>query len=510
VVVSTLAPAEPAENRAVLSLRGIEKSYPGVRALADVDLDIASGTVHGLVGENGAGKSTLLKIVSGAIPPDAGTIAVAGEPVTRLTPRLARRLGIRMVSQERQIAGDLSVGENVLLGRLPRGRSGRVDWRAVRREAQAKLEQVGLEIDPHLQARRLSVAQLQSLEIARALSAQARLIVMDEPTAALGAGEIELLFANIRGLREFGVSILYVSHHLEEIFEIAETVTVLRDGALVATRPCAALTSDGLVELVLGRSPEALALATEIPVGDAREVVLRVQRLARAPALREASFELRAGEILCVTGAIGSGRRELARCVAGIERPDAGRIELRGRDHRPRSPRNALRHGVAFLPEDRKREGLLLDLDLVDNVGIGRLALARDPLVRPRVRRRTARELCARLRVRPAGLSRPVRLLSGGNQQKAMLARWLAVGARVFVLDEPTAGIDIGTKVEIYRLLRLLSAEGVALLVLSSDFEEIKVIADRVLVLRKGVVAGDLRRDQINERRMLALQVGAG
>lgn len=505
----TAASARAPAATPVLSLRGISKSYPGVRALDSVDLRIEAGTVHALVGENGAGKSTLLKIVSGAISADAGAIFIAGQPVAHLTPRLAHRLGIRLVSQERQIVGELSVAENVLLGRLPRDRIRRVDWRAVNREARAKLDEVRLDVPLHVQARRLSVAQLQSLEIARALSARAAVIVMDEPTAALGAGEIELLFENVRRLRDAGVSILYVSHHLEEIFEIAETVTVLRDGVVVGTYPCERLTTEGLVELMLGRSPETLEARGTSAAADQADVVMRAERLAKFPALRSVDLELRRGEILCVTGAIGSGRRELARCVAGIEHPDAGSIHVGGNGRGPRSPRDALRHGIAFLPEDRKREGLLLDLDLIDNVGIGRLALSRDFFARPRIRRRLARELCSRLDVRTPGVSRPVRLLSGGNQQKVMLARWLGVDVRILVFDEPTAGIDVGAKLEIYKLLRSLAADGVALLVLSSDFEEIKVIADRVLVLRKGVVAGELGRDEIDEDRMLALQVGA-
>jgi ABC-type sugar transport system ATPase subunit len=493
----------------VLSLRGIGKSYPGVRALDDVGIDIDPGSVHAVVGENGAGKSTLLKIVCGAVSPDAGTIAISGQSVTHLTPRLAHRLGIRLVSQERQVAPDLSVAENVLLGRLPRDRFGRVDWRAVNREARAKLDEVGLDVPLHVQARRLTVAQLQGLEIARALSARAALIVMDEPTAALGAGEIELLFANVRRLRGAGVSILYVSHHLEEIFEIAETVTVLRDGVVVGTHPCAALTSERLVELMLGRAPETADLRRAAATAAGGDVVLRAERLAKLPALRGVDLEVRRGEIVCVTGAIGSGRRELARCIAGIEQPDDGRVHISGTGRSPRSPRDALRHGIAFLPEDRKSEGLLLDLDLVDNIGVGRLALSRGLLARPRTRRRLARNLCARLDVRTRSLSRPVRQLSGGNQQKVMLARWLTVDARVLVFDEPTAGIDVGAKLEIYKLLRSLAAEGAAMLVLSSDFAEIKLIADRVLVLRKGVVAGELARDEIDEDRMLALQVGA-
>jgi ABC-type sugar transport system ATPase subunit len=497
--------ADSLSRTLAVALSHIEKSYPGVRALRGVDLAVEAGTVHALVGENGAGKSTLLKVLTGAVVPDAGSVEIGGERIPRLTPRLARKLGVRLVSQERQIAPDLSVAENVLLGRMPRGRSGRVDWRAVRRIAGERLDRMGLEVDPRVPARELGVAQLQTVEIARALSSNARVIVLDEPTAALGAPEIERLFANLRDLRDAGVAIVYVSHHLSEIFEIADSVTVLRDGQRVAERPVAGLDTAGLVELMLGRSLGELERAQQAI--DEREVALRVRGLSCAPALRGVDVAVRRGEILCITGAIGSGRRELGRCVAGLEAPDAGIIELDGIALVLRTPRHALRRGIVFLPEDRKREGLLLDLDLVDNVGVGRLALQRSPLAARRQRRRQARELCTRLRVRTPGVSQPVRLLSGGNQQKIMLGRWLNVAARVFVFDEPTAGIDVGSKLEIYDLLRDLAGQGAAILVLSSDFEEIKLVADRVIVLRRGRVAGELRGGDINEHRMLTLQV---
>jgi ribose transport system ATP-binding protein len=444
-------------------------------------------------------------VVRGAIAPDAGSIEIGGERMTRFTPRHARRLGVRLVSQERQIAPDLSVAENVLLGRLPRGRSGRVDWRSVHRTADERLNRMGLDVDPRVPARELGVAQLQTIEIARALSSNARVIVLDEPTAALGAPVIERLFANLRDLRDAGVAIVYVSHHLNEIFEIADTVTVLRDGRRVVERSVSELDTAGLVELMLGRPLEELERSQHET--DHREVALELRGIARGSALSGIELAVRRGEILCVTGAVGSGRRELGRCIAGLETPDRGAILLGGVEVDLRTPRHALRRGIVFLPEDRKREGLLLDLDLTDNIGVGRLALQRSPLASRRQRRRQARALCARLRVRTPGVGQHVRLLSGGNQQKIMLGRWLNVEARVFVFDEPTAGIDVGSKLEIYGLLRELAAQGAAIVVLSSDFEEIKLVADRVIVLRRGRIAGELRRGTISEHQMLTLQV---
>ena len=425
--------------------------------------------------------------------------------MARVTPRHARRLGVRLVSQERQIAPDLSVAENVLLGRMPRARSGRIDWRSAHRTAGERLMRMGLDVDPRGPARSLGVAQLQTVEIARALSSNARVIVLDEPTAALGASEIERLFANLRDLRDAGVAIIYVSHHLTEIFQIADTVTVLRDGRRVVERPVSELDTERLVELMLGRSLEELERSQH--AADEREVALQLRGMSRGSALDGIDLSVRRGEILCVTGAVGSGRRELGRCIAGLDTPDAGTIALEGVEVALRTPRDALRKGIVFLPEDRKREGLLLDLDVTDNIGVGRLALQRSPFASRHQRRRQARELCDRLHVRTPSVSQHVRLLSGGNQQKVMLGRWLNVDARVFVFDEPTAGIDVGSKLEIYGLLRQLASQGAAIVVLSSDYEEIKLVADRAIVLRRGRVAGELRGGDINEHRMLTLQV---
>ncbi|MFN8202036.1 MAG: sugar ABC transporter ATP-binding protein [Solirubrobacteraceae bacterium] len=490
----------------VVSLRGIEKGYPGVQALKGVDLDVRPGVVHALVGENGAGKSTLIGVMSGVTAPDAGTIEIAGERIGHLTPRGARERGIRLVAQERQIALDLSVGENVLLGHMPL-RHGRVDWRAVRAEAHRRLARVGLEIDPRTPARELGVAQLQALEIARALSTQARLVILDEPTAALGASEVERLFANIRELREAGVAVLYVSHHLGEIFAIADLVSVMRDGSHVATRAVDGLDVDGLVTLMLGQAPERLR--QEVRSERSERSALRVEGLSCVPALRDVSLTVGEGEIVAVAGALGSGRRELARCIAGLQRPDGGKVAFGGRDAPPRSPREALRRGLVFLPEDRKREGLMLDLDVVENVGVGRLSLQRSPFVRPLTRQREARRQCGSLGVRAADVFTPVRTLSGGNQQKIMLGRWLGTGARMFVFDEPTAGIDVGAKLEIYDLLRRLAADGAGVLFFSSDLEEITLVAHRAVVLCKGRVAGVCSGADMTEDRMLSLLVGA-
>jgi ABC-type sugar transport system ATPase subunit len=493
-----------------VSLRGLGKEYPGVRALAGVSFDVAPGSVHALVGENGAGKSTLIKLIAGALRPSAGEIVVGGQVHAQLTPRSARALGIRLVAQERQACGHLTVTENVLLGRLPKlgGAFGPVSYARAHREAAERLEEIGLGVDPRRRMRELSVAQVQLVEIARALSANARLVIMDEPTAALAGEDVATLFGVVRRLRESGVSFLYVSHHLEEIFEIADTVSVLRDGRHVVTRPCEGLTMDELVELLLGRKPETLERhRREVPEERAATPVIEVVDAHKQPALHGVRLTVAAGEILAVTGGIGSGRRELARCLAGIAPPEQGEVRLAGGE-RLRTPRQAVRHGVAFLPEDRKHEGVLADLDVADNIGLGRLAAARSLLDMPGRRRRDAAQMVGRLRIKTPSLHQAVRLLSGGNQQKALLARWLSVGVRVLVLDGPTEGIDIGSRLEIYELLRELAENGMAVVIFSADFEEVRLVADRAVVLRRGKVAGELAGGDITEERLYALQYG--
>jgi ABC-type sugar transport system ATPase subunit len=491
----------------VLALRQVDKRYPGVHALKRADVTVRRGSVHALVGENGAGKSTLLKIVSGVVRPDEGVIHFDGKDHDHLTPRLARQIGIRLVAQERQIAGDLSVIENVLLGRLP-GRGPIVDWKAATALARERLELVGVGGDLWRPARELGVAEQQSVEIARALSSNAKLIIFDEPTAALGASEVERLFENIRRLRDGGAAVVFVSHHLEEIFEIADEITVMRDGSVVATKDRDELDQQSLVELMLGRAVGEIERLAEEHIAEDAPVMLAARDISIENALDGVSLEVRAGEIVAVTGALGSGRRELALAMTGILRPDSGVVEVEGRAVRggPRAMRKA---GVVFLPEDRKRSGLMLDLDLIENAGLGELALGRSPLVRPSRRQRDAVELAGRLRIKVASAFAPVRALSGGNQQKVMLARWLETGARVFVFDEPTAGIDVGAKVEIYRLLRELADRGAAIVVFSSELEEIRHVASRVLILRRGSAAAELPIAEATKDKMLSLVMGA-
>lgn len=490
----------------VLSARDVSKEYVGVHALQGVSLDIRPGTVHALVGENGAGKSTLIKIIAGATSPSTGEIAIDGVAHASLTPRSARALGIRLVPQERHVCSGLTVMENVLLGHMPRhGRFGPLDHRAAYRRAKEALAQVELDVDPRARMRELTVAETQAVEIARALSAKARLVIMDEPTAALTASDISALFRVVRRLREQGVAFLYVSHHLEEIFELADDLTVLRDGRHIVTRPLDGLVMDDLISLILGRSPDQMQFGT----GGSKpgETVLEVRDIHRRPSLDGVSLDVRAGEVLAFTGGIGSGRTQLVRSLVGVEQLESGEVVMPGAGP-VRSPSHAVRNGIAFLPEDRKGEGVLLVRDLVDNVDLGWLGHSKGILDRPSRRRRDAAEQIARLRVKTPSIYQRAGLLSGGNQQKVLLGRWLNVGVRVLVLDGPTEGIDIGSKLEIYALLRKLAEEGVAVVISTSDLEEVRLVADRAIVLRRGRIAGELSAAEISEERLLALEYG--
>jgi ABC-type sugar transport system ATPase subunit len=396
----------------------------------------------------------------------------------------------------------LSVVDNLLLGRLPRGALRTIRWSAARRRAQELLDLVGLDVDPRAHARELTLAQLQILEMARALSAEVDVLIMDEPTSTLSGAEIERLFQITRRLREQGVAVIYISHHLAEIFELADEVTVLRDGKRVTTTPVGSVDLDGLVQLMVGRELQAVA-ARSARERTPADPVLKATDVHVGRALAGVTLAISPGEILCVTGAIGSGRRELARCLAGVQRPDSGSVT--SKDAELRSPRDAIKRGIVFLPDDRKREGLLLDLTVLDNLAIGVVANGRRRLMTRPALEAEVGDLVARLRIKAPSLRASVRQLSGGNQQKVIVGRWLATGAEVFIFDEPTAGIDVGSKAEIYSLLRQLAAEGKAVVLFSSDYEEIKIVADRVVALRRGKVVGELPGADVDSAALLRL-----
>ena len=487
--------------------RGVRKQFPGVLALKDVDLTVRSGEVMGLVGENGAGKSTLIKVMVGALTPDAGSLEVGGRVTTVPDPSSAARLGISVIHQERQVAPHVSVAENVFLGRLAPGR-GPLRWSDIYERARRRLEAIGLDVDPRTPMKSLTVAEQQEVEIARALTEDANLVIMDEPTAALSQNETEALFKVIARLKERNTAVLYVSHHLEEVFRVADRVTVMRDGQVVGVYETKSLTVDSLTGLMFDRDVSSLERSVRSSARAHRgEVILKAQGLSVGTSLRGLDMEAHRGEIVCITGGIGSGRRELARCLVGAIRPDSGEVlvQVNGRAKRVHSPRSALMAGIGFIPADRKREGVFLDLDLVDNVHVSKSSLSKNPLIFPAVRSREVSSFVQDLSIRTASLRTPTKQLSGGNQQKVLMARLLCINASILLLDEPTAGVDVNTKVEIYQILKRLAGEGKAVIVLSSDLTEVKLLADRVLVLRRGTVAGELEGDAISEERILKL-----
>ena len=475
----------------LLELRRITKSFGGARALRGVDFELRAGEVHALLGENGAGKSTLIRIITGAHRPDGGTVAVEGRPAGPLDPRAAQRLGIACIYQQPALFPDLSVAENLALRLDSGGPLRRLDWPARHQRATALLERIGARIDPRREVRELSMPEQQLVEIACALGAGARIVIMDEPTASLTQAEQRRLHAVVRELRAQGAGVVYITHRLEEIFALADRVTVLRDGESVGTRPAAGLTEPELIRLMVGREVAQPYPPAERPPGEA---VLRVRGLGRRDAgVRDVSFDLHAGEILGLAGLVGAGRTELARILFGLTPADAGTLELLGRPVRPRSPREAVQLGLAYVPEDRRRHGVILDLPVAHNTALAsHRRLFPGGWLRAAAERRLAEDFIRDLGIRCAGPAAAGGSLSGGNQQKVALARWLATGPRVLLLDEPTQGVDIGAKGEIHRLVRRLAGEGLAVLLISSDLPEVIGMSDRIGVMRGGTLAAVL------------------
>jgi simple sugar transport system ATP-binding protein/ribose transport system ATP-binding protein len=486
-----------------VELAGISKRYGGVRALTDVDLTIRRGSIHALAGENGAGKSTLGKIIEGVVRPDGGTMNVLGRPVSYQSPRQALRDGTTMIAQEISLVPERTVIENVFLG-SETSRLGIVSKRALRRRYDALIEQAGFDLPPDTEVGTLRLALQQQVEILRALARNVRLIVMDEPTAALSATEAEKLFEIVRHLNANGVTVIYVSHFLKEMLELADTVTVLRDGKVVRTSPTEGETPESLVTSMLGRSLELTFPDPVRPPAGAR-TVLEVEHLSRGRAVRDVSFSIREGEILGLAGLVGSGRSETARLVFGADRADAGTIRLNGRELDTRSARAAVRHGIAMLPESRKTQGLVLGRSVLENVTLPHLRhVSRGSLVSLRDERRRTAALLERVGVDGSRLRSDVSALSGGNQQKVVFAKWLFQSPTVLIADEPTRGVDVGAKRAIYELLTSLAADGMSVLVISSDLEEVIGLAHRILVMRNGGVVGEFDGNATEETLMAA------
>jgi rhamnose transport system ATP-binding protein len=490
----------------IVALEGAAKSYGAVHALRSGTVALPAGEVRALVGENGAGKSTLVKLLGGVTRLDAGAMRVDGEPVDFHSPHDARDAGIAVIFQEPTLFPDLSIAENVVMGNHPLAALRRIDRRAMQERVQGLLDRLGVRLDGRSPVRGLSIADQQIVEIAKALSFDARVLIMDEPTAALSGPEVERLFGVVRTLTSEGAAVLFISHRLEEIFEIADTVTVMRDGAVVHDARIADITPDEMVSRMVGRELSALFPKQDAAIGDP---VLRVHRLTREGVFFDVSFEVRAGEIVALAGLVGAGRSEVARAIFGIDRADAGHVEMDGRRLPNGRPLAAMRAGIAFVPEDRRQQGLVLDLSIERNATMTRVgSLARGGIIRRAAETRLASEWATRLQLRFHRLQDPVGTLSGGNQQKVVLAKWLATEPRLLIVDEPTRGIDVGTKAEVHRLMSGLAAEGVAVLMISSELPEVLGMADRVLVMHEGRITGELSREEADEESVMRAATG--
>lgn len=488
-----------------LRMRGITKTFPGVTALSNVNLTVEFGRIHAIVGENGAGKSTLMKVLSGVYQPTSGTTEIAGTEVRMTRPADAMRLGIRMVHQELNLAPDLTVAENVFLGRMPK-RWGIVDRARMVADTTDLLAGLGASIDANARLGDLPISQQQLVEITKAYAAEPRIIVLDEPTSSLSEGETVALFAILRRMKARGVAILYISHRLKDVLDIADDVTVLRDGAMVDSRPIAGITAAGMIRHMVGREVTNVFPKTPATIG---APVLLVEGLSDGRHFRNIRLEVRRGEILGLTGLIGAGRTELARVLFGLERPVAGRILIDGRPVVIGSPAEAVRAGIAYVPEDRKAMGIVPAMNIRENISLpilrrisqaGRISTSEDQAL--------ARSYVKDLGISPADPERRISLLSGGNQQKAVIAKWLATRPSVLILDEPTRGVDVGAKAEIHRIVGALVAQGMAVIMISSELLEVIGVCDRVLVMRDGEGVALLDRADLTEERIMALATG--
>ena len=490
----------------VVRLVGISKAYGAVQALDEVKLDLVGGQAQGLVGENGAGKSTLVKILAGAEQADTGEVEIDGELARLDDPAAARDAGIAVIYQEPTLFPDLSVAENIFMGRQPLRSLGRIDHDEITRRTRELFDRLGHRIDPQRPARGLSIADQQLVEIAKALSLDARVLVMDEPTAALSGVEVDRLFEVARTLRDEGAAILFISHRFDEVFDLCDTVTVLRDGSWVSTDPADELTNDALVRRMVGRDIDAMFPKQEAEVGD---VVLEVTGLTRAGVFSDVDLEVRSGEIVALAGLVGAGRSEVVRAIFGIDSYDAGKVRVAGTDLPGHRPAAAMAAGISLVPEDRRQQGLVMDLSIERNMTLTRRKeLARLGLLRRADEHAAAAEWAERMEVKAGSLIDPVLTLSGGNQQKVVLGKWLSTNPRLLIVDEPTRGIDVGTKAEVHRFLSELATQGVAILMVSSELPEVLGMADRVLVMHEGRIADVLSRDEADEESVMFAATG--
>lgn len=489
----------------IFEIEGVSKRFDATQALSDVSLSLHPGEVHCLVGENGAGKSTLIKIMTGIHPADSGTLRLAGQPFRPRDSADAQQQGVAAIHQEPSIFPDLTVAENIFIGHQDRGWL--VDWKRMAEEAEEILATLDISIDPQLPAAALTVAGQQAVEIAKAISLDVRVLIMDEPTAALSAHEVDRLFRQVGRLKESGVAVLFITHRLDEVFAVADRISVFRDGRHISTRAADEVTEESLVQEMVGRDPAQFFARGRHPGG---EVVLRVDSLTRHGVFYDVGFEVRRGEVLGFAGLVGAGRTDVALALFGVHPPDSGTIELDGEPVTIGSPDQALRHGLAYVSEDRRRFGLSLPQSVVANITLATLDryASRVGFLDQARERQDAAALRDRLGIKTPRLSTPVSQLSGGNQQKTMLAKWLNIEPRVLILDEPTRGIDVGAKADVHRLIDDLAKSGIAIVLISSDLPEVLAMSDRIAVMREGRLRGIYSRERATQEEVMASAVG--
>jgi rhamnose transport system ATP-binding protein len=478
----------------LLEMHGINKTFGAVVALDGAEFVLDSGSIHAFVGENGAGKSTLVKIIGGLHNRDGGEFLLEGSPVDFRSTADAKQAGIAVIYQEPTLFPDLTVAENIFVGRQPYTRFGTVDRAHMRRETRELTARLGVQIDPDRDARGLSIADQQILEIAKAISLNAKVVIMDEPTAALSGVEVERLMGIARQLRDEGKGIIFISHRFDEVFELCDTVTVMRDGQFIETNSIADVTVDDIIRQMVGRSVENLFPKQHATIGD---VVLSVEHLTRAGVFDDVSFQVHSGEIVCLAGLVGAGRSEIARAVFGVDRYDSGAVTMGGAAVPRRNPAGAMALGMGFVPEDRRKQGLAMTAGVQTNITLAiRNQLARWGFLTSKLEQSPTEQWASRLQVKTRALDTHAVMLSGGNQQKVVLAKWLATGPKLLIIDEPTRGIDVGTKSEVHRLISELASTGLAVLMISSELPEVLGMADRVVIVREGRLTANISREE--------------
>jgi ribose transport system ATP-binding protein len=491
-------------SQVLVKMSGIIKEFPGVKALADGQFELRSGEVHALVGENGAGKSTLMKILTGVYSLDTGTITYLGENVSFSTTKQAQDVGINIIHQELQLAQDLTVAQNIFVGREPlKGLRFFINNKKLISDTEQLLKRLNIQLDPNELVSNLTVAKQQMVEIAKALSFNAKVLIMDEPTAALSDAEIEELFRIIRDLKKNGVGIVYISHRMNELREITDRITVMRDGKYIDTVMTHAVTNDEIISMMVGRT--IYQEVSQYNSKEKREVVLEAKGLRRGRAVKDVSFNLHKGEILGIAGLVGAGRTELARLLFGADSMDAGEVWINGKKCTIRDPYDAVKQGIGYLSEDRKRFGCLVDMDVATNIGISSMVAfsSKAGMVKPKEIRERAIEMKEKLKIKTPHVDQQVKFLSGGNQQKVVIGKWLVRDCDILIFDEPTRGIDVGAKSEIYQLLNDLAAQGKSIIMISSELPEILRMSHRVLVMCEGSLTGILSREEASQEKIM-------